>query len=69
MFIQCDHGIVVEPRQQAYNNKMPEGWVHGKTRNSGEVTLERNFKPGEVVLLTMTSTLAADDAVIFSSST
>jgi len=60
---------LVEPRQQAYNNKMPEGWVHGKTRNSGEVTLERNFKPDEVVSLTMTSTLAADDAVIFSSST
>lgn len=69
MFIQCDHGILVEPRQQAYNSKMPEGWVHGKTRNSGEVTLERDFKPGEVVSLTMTSTLAADDAVIFSSST
>ena len=48
---------------------MPEGWVHGKTRNSGEATLERNFKPDEVVSLTMTSTLAADDAVIFSSST
>ena len=44
---------LVEPRQQAYNNKMPEGWVNGKTRNSGEATLERDFKPGEVVSLTM----------------
>ena len=42
---------LVEPRQQAYNNKKPEGWVHGKTRNSGEATLERDFKPGETVVL------------------
>ena len=57
MFIQCDHGIVVEPRQQAYNSKLPAGWVRGKTRNSGEVTLERNFKPDEVVSLTMNASL------------
>ena len=36
---------------------MPEGWVHGKTRNSGEATLERDFKPGEVVSLTMSASL------------
>ena len=29
----------------------PPGWTRGKTRNSGEATLERDFKPGEVVLL------------------
>jgi hypothetical protein len=50
---------LVEPRQQAYNNKMPEGWVHGKTRNSGEAMLKRDFKPGEVVSLTMAGDCAA----------
>ena len=42
---------LVDPRQQAYNNKLPEGWTRGKTRNSGEATLERDFKPGETVVL------------------
>ncbi len=55
---------LVEPRQQAYNNKMPEGWVHGKTRNSGEATLERDFKPGEVVSLTMAGDCAATAGVL-----
>ncbi len=27
----------------------PPGWTRGKTRNSGEPTLERDFKPGELV--------------------
>ena len=27
----------------------PPGWTRGKTRNSNEPTLERNFKPGETV--------------------
>ena len=27
------------------------GWARGKTRNSGEATLERDFKPGETVKL------------------
>ena len=29
----------------------PPGWTRGKTRNSGEATLERDFKPGESVVL------------------
>ena len=29
----------------------PPGWTCGKTRNSGEATLERDFKPGETVVL------------------
>ncbi len=29
----------------------PPGWTRGKTRNSGEATLERDFKPGETVVL------------------
>ena len=37
----------------------PPGWTCGKTRNSGEATLERDFKPGEVVSLTMTGDCAA----------
>ena len=49
MFIQCDHGIV----------KVFPNWTRGKTRNSGEITLERDFKPGEVVLLTMTGDCSA----------
>ena len=35
----------------------PPGWMRGKTRNSGEATLERDFKPGEVVSLTMSASL------------
>ena len=42
---------LVDPRQQAYNSKLPTGWARGKTRNSGEATLEREFKPGETVVL------------------
>ena len=42
---------LVDPRQQVYNNKLPEGWSRGKTRNSGEATLERDFKPGETIVL------------------
>ena len=49
---------LVDPRQQAYNSKV-NGWTRGKTRNSGEITLERDFKPGEVVSLTMTGDCAA----------
>ena len=40
---------LVDPRRQAYDNKVPEGWTRGKTRNSGEATLERDFKSGETV--------------------
>ena len=40
---------IVDPRQQAYNSKA--GWTRGKTRNSGEPTLEREFKPGESAVL------------------
>ncbi|MBO7176234.1 MAG: hypothetical protein J6W14_02560, partial [Clostridia bacterium] len=29
----------------------PSGWRRGKTRNSGEATLERVFKPGEMIVL------------------
>ena len=29
----------------------PPGWTHGRTRNSGEATLERDFEPGETVVL------------------
>ena len=29
----------------------PPGWTRGKTRNSGEPTLERDFKPGESATL------------------
>ena len=42
---------LVDPRQKAYNSKLPAGWTRGKTRNSGEATLERDFKPGETVVL------------------
>ena len=47
-FIQCDHGFV----------KVFPNWTRGRTRNSGEATLERDFKPGEVVSLTMTGDCA-----------
>ena len=52
MFIQCDHGIV----------KVFPNWTRGKTRNSVEVTLERDFKPGEIVSLTMTGDCSATAA-------
>ena len=42
---------LVDPRQQAYNSKLPAGWTRGRTRNSGEATLERDFKPGDTVVL------------------
>ena len=42
---------LVDPRQQACNSKLPAGWTRGRTRNSGEATLERDFKPGEIVVL------------------
>ena len=29
----------------------PPGWTRGKTRNSGEPTLERDFKPGEHIVI------------------
>ena len=29
----------------------PAGWTHGRTRNSAEATLERDFKPGETAAL------------------
>ena len=41
---------IVDPGQQAYNSKV-NGWMCGKTRNSGEATLERDFKPGETAVL------------------
>ena len=41
---------LVDPRQQAYNSKGAD-WTRGKTRNSGEATLERDFKPGDTVVL------------------
>ena len=58
MFIQCDHGIVVEPRQQAYNNKMVVGGARRtfrlisakcrrnlfRTLRCGETTLKRLIK-------------------------
>ena len=31
----------------------PPGWTRGTTRNSGEATLERDFKPGETVVLSL----------------
>ena len=40
------------------------GWTRGRTRNSGEATLERDFKPGEVVSLTMTEDCAATAGVL-----
>jgi hypothetical protein len=40
----------VDPRQQAYNSKV-NGWMCGKTGNSDDATLERDFKPGESAVL------------------
>ena len=54
MLIQCDHGCV----------KVFPNWTRGRTRNSGEATLERDFKPGEVVSLTMTEDCAATAGVL-----
>jgi len=51
---------IVDPRLQAYNSKvLPDGtkvspsWTRGKTRNSGEMTLERDLKPCETVTLSL----------------
>ncbi|MBR0238706.1 MAG: hypothetical protein IJQ39_11485 [Thermoguttaceae bacterium] len=30
---------------------VPDGWTRGKTRNSAEPTIERDFKPGETVVI------------------
>ena len=30
---------------------VPAGWTRGKTRNSNEPTIERDFKPGETVVI------------------
>ncbi|MBQ4199394.1 MAG: hypothetical protein II649_05885 [Kiritimatiellae bacterium] len=34
------------------NAPLPSGWTQGRTRNSGEATLERDFKPGEAAAIT-----------------
>jgi len=41
---------LVDPRGGTPGGTVP-GWMCGKTRNSGETTLERDFRPGETVVL------------------
>ncbi|MBR6734598.1 MAG: hypothetical protein IKL96_09395 [Kiritimatiellae bacterium] len=43
--------VPAEVGRSPRDRRLPPGWTRGKTRNSGEATLERDFKPGESAIL------------------
>ena len=43
--------VPAEVGRSPHDRRLPPGWMRGKTRNSGEPTLERDFKPGESATL------------------